>query len=110
MVETIRVEAAQVSMGTVAFVKAVDYRKIYANQIQIGLTPFDFQLALVQASVGGGTPSNEVQATVFLAPVEAKVLASLLTKVIGEYEKQYGIIPALPQLITPAQQAPVAGT
>ena len=94
-----QITTGQAVMGSVPFVKATDYRTIYANQVQIALTAFDFQLSLSQGSVVGGIGVNEIQETVFLAPGEAKVLAFLLNKVVGDYERQFGTIPVPPNML-----------
>lgn len=100
-----QVGTQQVVMGE-GFVKAADYRKIYANQIQIALTPFDVQISLAQSSAVGAIGVNEIQATVFLAPGEAKALAFLLTKIVGDYERQIGPISLPPGMLQAAPEQP----
>lgn len=106
----ISLQLQQIPIGKAEFVKAPGYKTIYANQFQIGMTPFDVQLVLAQASMAGGVGVNEIQATLFLSPQEAKTVASLMTKVVADYERQFGPIGVSSQFLLPAQGPPPAAT
>ena len=76
------------------FVKTADYRSLYANQVGVALTNFDIQLMLAQSAgaIGGQGATNEVFATLYLAPHTAKAMALVLATAVAEFERQHGPI------------------
>jgi hypothetical protein len=73
-------------------VMSPDYRAIYANQIQLSSSTYDIQMVLMRASAPGGRPMNEMAATVFMSPQEAKALSLMLARVVRDFEKKFGDI------------------
>lgn len=73
--------------------KAADFKSFYVNWAQAATSPFD-----VVVVFGEGTPDGtggmeiEQKARVIFSPLEAKMVAYILTKTLRQYETTFGEI------------------
>ena len=66
---------------------------IYANQIQVGFTPWDIQMMFRNVYiVDTGKTTIENVATIIMSPQHAKVMTQILIQHIMDYERQHGVI------------------
>lgn len=68
------------------------YINIYTNQIEIGFSPWDIQLSLMQVHGRAADSMAEELATVTMSPQHAKAVIFPLLKTIMQYEEQHGVI------------------
>lgn len=59
---------------------------VYANQVLIGHTAFDFTINFIQMSV----PTGKLVAKVIMSPQHAKAFAEALEENISKYETSFG--------------------
>jgi len=92
------VPLAPVPPENMRFVKASDFRAVYANWVQGTFTPYDISLV-----VGEAYPSVELEEEkrvvevnqrlrVVFSPLEAKMAMAILHQAIRGYEEQFGTI------------------
>lgn len=62
-----------------------DYPVVYAQQVMVGASFFDFSLVFFQESFRGNLPV----ANITLPPATAKNLARVLGEYVANYEKQF---------------------
>ena len=76
---------------------------IYCDGVQMGMTPFDMMIWLLQRPPGVGGPGTEVKpihvGTIRMSLEHAKVFAIMLRKNLKQYEDQTGQIPMHPDLM-----------
>lgn len=76
---------------------------IYCDGVQMGMTPFDVMLWLMQRPPSIGAPGTEVKpihvGTIRMSLEHAKVLAIMLRKNLKDYEDNTGKIPMHPDLM-----------
>ena len=81
------------------------YRSIYANICQVSISNSDFRILCALAGEVLGEMKFEELATIYLSPVQAKSMATVLSTQVKEYEKRFGQIPSTKLLIeAPAQE------
>ena len=68
------------------------YVNIYTNQIEVGFSPWDIQLSLMQVHGRTGDVLGEELATATMSPQHAKALIFPFLKTIMQYEEQHGTI------------------
>lgn len=84
----------------------------YANSVTIGMSQWDLTIDFGLATPAPGSPVSEMQLTlravsrIVMSPTHAKVLAGLLTKTVGEWERQFGKLPKA-DVLMPQPDAPV---
>lgn len=100
-------EPVEVAMSELTQTRSPDYRDIYANQVQIGITPYDLHLMFNRASgAGGDYPTNQAQVTIFLSLHQAKAFQTILNRVLEDFEEKNGpITPAPPPHLTAQAKA-----
>ncbi|MGD0515029.1 MAG: DUF3467 domain-containing protein [Terriglobales bacterium] len=75
--------------------RAADFRSLYVNFARLGFNPFELSFFFGEA---GTTPerldqvSVEIKTKIVMSPIEAKLLAQMLTLTLSNYEKKYGVI------------------
>ena len=76
---------------------------IYCDGVQLGMTPFDMMIWLMQRPPSVGGPNIEVKpihvGTIRMSLEHAKVFAIMLRKHLKNYEDQTGQIPMHPDLM-----------
>ncbi|MGA9647560.1 MAG: DUF3467 domain-containing protein [Candidatus Korobacteraceae bacterium] len=76
-------------------IRAADYKTIYTNHVQGGVTPFDISLEIGEAG-GYNKHTNkwtvDLKAKVTMSPTEAKVVLAILAGTIKSFEEQFGPI------------------
>jgi len=84
------------------FQQASDFKLIYANFIQSAFSPLDVALTL------GEVMGNEqeklfvlTKARVTMTPAEAKILQTILSNTIRNYESRFGEIVVPPEVLPP---------
>lgn len=108
MADEATIQSQEVQLVAPSFVKAQDYREIYANEVQIGVTPIDVQLSFSRGSAVVGIPQHEIQATVFMSPIEAKAVLLMLGKAVADFETKFGSINLPPQIALGAPAVAIA--
>jgi len=80
--------------------KSPEYRAFYSNYAQVGFTAFDIGVTFSEViEASGESILAEQRGRVSMAPLQAKALLRLLTKIIGQYEEKYGAIPVPPSVM-----------
>jgi len=74
------------------------------------MSPYDIQMIMSRASAPGGRAVNELVATAFLSPQEAKALSIMLSRVVRDYETQIGTIALPAQILSALEAGGVAGS
>lgn len=86
----------------VKFVKADNFRNIYANNVQISSSFMDVVMMFGQiVGLEGGILESENQARVVMSPQEAKLFTILLVQQIAAYERQFGAVKLPPNMLQP---------
>jgi hypothetical protein len=87
------------SEATVAL--APDFKNIYANFVQAQFSAFDFSLMIGEMMGPGSDGKTMIQqkVRVVMSPMEIKIMLTLLTKGVQQYEKQFGEISVHPGLL-----------
>lgn len=86
----------------VKFVKADNFRNIYANNVQISSSFMDVVMMFGQiVGLEGGILEVENQARVVMSPQEAKLFTILLVQQIAAYERQFGAVKLPPNMLQP---------
>src|SRR5437667_4742413 len=86
--------------------RAPDYKVVYANNIRVGHTAWDIQIALGHMDAVPN-PAIPVKARVedlvalVLTPANAKALSLILTKIVQDYEAAVGKIEVSDSLLQP---------
>ena len=76
------------------FIQAPDFKTIYTNFVNAGLSPLDIILMVGEAIGPGpdGKPAILQRAKIIMTPVEAKIVCAILEDAVARYEKQFGKI------------------
>lgn len=73
--------------------RSADYKTIYVNFVQSGMTPYDISLVVGEnTGVFGNAMEIELKAKITMSPLEAKVVTEILLDTVQRYEKQFGEI------------------
>ena len=102
-------EAQQAEIVTVAIepVDAPDYKRVYANNVTLTISPVDVRLTFNEAvSDDPKHPFVERRVTVVLSVQTTKALAQLLVDNVRGYEQQFGEIRYTP--LQPSSEEPSA--
>ncbi len=85
----------------------------YANSVTIGMSQWDLTIGFGLAAPEPGSPVPEMRlaltavSRIVMSPTHAKVLAEMLTKTVGEWERRFGKLPKtavlMPQPDAPAE-------
>jgi hypothetical protein len=91
--------ASEANLHPPNFVKASDYKTIYTNFVQFGVTAFDISFLLGETA---GVNEDDgfvvdLKARAVMSPAEAKVVWIFLGSTIQQYEKKFGpiVVPAV---------------
>jgi hypothetical protein len=96
---------AILNLAEVPTTRSPDFKVIYANNVNIGMSPWDIQMTFGKITSGN---TIEHQITVVISPQWAKALAGVYQRVVADYESQFGKV-ALPEQLLAAQSiVPVA--
>jgi lambda repressor-like predicted transcriptional regulator len=101
---------AQEQLETVVSEK---FSKIYANSVNLDMTPWDFSLIFGELKKSGNTMIIEQNISIVMSPQHTKALANVLVTQVKEYERLIGEIklPPQPQAQVPTEpKAPMATT
>ena len=83
-----------INVAQLKITKSVNHRVIYANNIRLGVSPSDIQMALgnleTLTTPIGSPPAVEDQATLVIALPQAKSLVQMLLSAINSYELKFG--------------------
>jgi hypothetical protein len=93
------------------FHNADDFKSVYINFVQTAATPLDISLFVGDANpTPSGVPEIEMKLRLVMAPMQAKVMLTMLFQVIKQYEEQYTKIVIPPNLVgdLPASESEVA--
>lgn len=83
------------------FTQSRDFVSIYANNVQFGVSRFDFQIIFAKVGITRDPAYKDTVielANVTVTPAYAKALLMDMTKVISDYESRYGAIALPPEL------------
>ena len=93
---------AEANLHVPKFVRASDYKTIYTNFVQFGITAFDISFLL--GDTAGVNEEDgfvvDLKARVVMTPSEAKLAFMFLGNTLREYEKKFGPI-VIPPLAIP---------
>jgi hypothetical protein len=71
--------------------QSADFKSIYANWVQGSFSPHDVWVIFGESFPNGPQSAIvEQKARVIVSPLEAKLLAMILGKIVGAYEEQFG--------------------
>lgn len=86
------------NVATVPTTNVADFKTIYANNVNIGLSPWDIQMTF-----GRITSANTIEhhVLVVISPQWAKALSSVLQKVVHDYEAKFGQVNIPDQILIP---------
>ena len=86
-------------------VRLDNFVRVYANSAQIEATAWDFRIIFGELRKSGDQDKKIIEQSVevIMSPQHAKVLAEVLSKQVGVYEKRMGDI-NIPKDKTPAEE------
>lgn len=103
-------ETIEILSKDIAWQRAPGHQNLYVNNVALAATNFDIQLRLAQTSAVEGKPVHCEVATVFMSPSQAKAMAVLLVRAVGDYEDKNKITIPLPahleKYVQHAEKAP----
>lgn len=75
-------------LASVPKTQSPEFRTVYVNNVMAGMGPWDIQMLFGRISEN----KIEQQVNVVISPQWAKALASVLARVVNDYEAQFGTI------------------
>ena len=84
---------------------AAEVPRIYANNLNLTVTPFDFRLTFGEVLVADEEKLEILdKAVINMSPQHAKAVVAVLERNVRKYEKAYGTIPAKEEAVLLAEQ------
>jgi hypothetical protein len=75
------------------FRRSENYFRVYVNQAEMGITPFDIRISLGElVGMDGSNVVIQRHGTIVMAPAQAKIFLVSLQQTIATFERQFGVI------------------